>query len=332
MSTDILSDVLRAVRLTGAVFFDITASAPWVAEAPASREIAPLVMPGSGQVIEYHLVVSGSCYSNVIGGAPHKLEAGDLIIFPQGDSHVVSSDPGMRAAPELSVFHRPTGSQLPVALVERGGGAPTELICGFLGCDEKPFNPLLKALPRVLLVRNEQLKGRALTPLIQLAVAESKGRRPGSECALSRLSELLFIEAIRAYVETLPLEQAGWLSGLRDPHVGSALALLHDRPARAWSIDELAREVGLSKSLLSERFAHFVGSAPMQYLAEWRMQLAAERLRSTTDTLAEIAQQVGYGSESALSRAFKRLVGVAPAVFRTDRSLSPDPREEVPTV
>lgn len=324
MSADTLSDVLRAVRLTGAVFFDVHSRAPWVIEAPPSKDIAPFVMPGSDQVIEYHLITEGSCYAYLPDGAAQRLEAGDLIIFPQGDPHVLSDRPGKRARPDISGHRRPPGTHLPITHEGGGDGELTSVICGFLGCDKRPFNPLLKALPRVLLVRKHQLKRRALFPLIQLAVEESRDRRAGSECTLSRLSELLFVDAVRAYVETLSPEQDGWLAGLRDQHVGRALALFHDQPGHPWSIDELARDVGLSKSLLSERFTHFVGSAPMQYLAEWRMQLVVERLRSTNDTLAEIAEHVGYGSESALSRAFKRLVGVAPASFRTSRGLSPE--------
>jgi AraC-like DNA-binding protein len=316
MSTDTLSDVLRAVRLTGACFFDVHASAPWVAEAPAARDIAHLIMPGSEHVVEYHLLVSGECYGGITGEPAERLGPGDLIIFPQGDSHVMSSAPGMRAVPNLSDYQRREGSQLPFTVQPGGGGEPSTLTCGFLGCDARPFNPLLATLPRVILVRQEQLADRPLAALLQVAVSESRSRRAGSECVLSRLSELLFVEAIRLYVETIPPEQSGWLAGLRDPHVGRALASLHDRPSHPWTLDELAQEVGLSKSLLHERFQHFAGIAPMQYLAKWRMQLAAERLRNTTDTLAEIADRIGYGSESAFSRAFKRLVGVAPNTFR----------------
>jgi AraC-like DNA-binding protein len=316
MSTDTLSDVLRAVRLTGACFFDVQATAPWVAEAPAGRDIADLIMPGSEHVIEYHLLVAGTCYGSLVGETAECLGPGDLIIFPQGDSHIMSSAPGMRAVPDLAIHHRPQGSQLPFTLQPGGGGEPATLICGFLGCDARPFNPLLATLPRVILVRQQQLADRPLAALLQVAVAESRSRRAGSECVLSRLSELLFVEAVRLYVETIPPEQSGWLAGLRDPHVGRALAALHDRPSHSWTLDDLAQEVGLSKSLLAERFQHFVGIAPMQYLAKWRMQLAAERLRNTTETLAEIADRIGYGSESAFSRAFKRLVGVAPNTFR----------------
>ena len=330
MSTDTLSDVLRAVRLTGAVFFDVDARAPWVAEAPAAREVAPQVMPGSEHVIEYHLVVSGSCYASLIQDSvstpPVELEAGDFIIFPQGDAHVLSSEPGLRAKPDLDDFKRPTGAQLPVAVYMpiislrapdgARDGARARFICGFLGCDARPYNPILATLPRLLHIKREQLAERPLATLTELAVSESKQRRSGSECVLARLSELLFVEAVRIYVDGLPPEQSGWLAGLRDPHVGRALAVLHDRPAEPWTLDELAREVALSRSLLAERFLHFVGVPPIQYLTQWRMQLAAERLCGTTDTLAQIAERVGYGSESAFSRAFKRQVGVAPATFR----------------
>jgi AraC-like DNA-binding protein len=322
MSRDTLSDVLRAVRLTGAVFFDVHASAPWVVEAPAGRDVAPFVMPGSEHVIEYHLVVAGRCYGGLAGETPHELGEGDLIIFPQGDAHVMASAPGMRATPDLSAFQRPPDQRLPLALQMGGKGDRTSVICGFLGCDSRPFNPLLATLPRTILVRHDAQASRTLTPLVELALAESKQRRSGGECVLSRLSELLFVEAVRSYVETLPAEQNGWLAGLREPQIGRAIALLHERPSHDWSLDELALEVGLSRSLLAERFQHFLGIPPMQYLAKWRMQLAAERLRATTETLAEIADRVGYGSESAFSRAFKRLVGVAPATFRQTRLAS----------
>lgn len=318
MTTDTLSDVLRAVRLTGAVFFDVQAGAPWVAEAPPARDVAPFIMPGSEHVIEYHLVLSGSCHGGLVGEPALALAAGDLIIFPQGDSHVLSSAPGMRAAPDLAAYRHPAGTRLPIAIEQGEGGDRVSIVCGFFGCDARPFNPLLATLPRTLLVRREQLaRGAASLPaLIRLAVAESKERRSGSECVLARLSELLFVEAIRLHVEALPSDHHGWLAGLRDEHVGRVLAALHGEPQRNWSIDDLAREVGLSRSLLMERFVRFVGMPPMQYLAQWRMQLAAERLRSTRESLAEIAERVGYGSESAFSRAFKRLVGMAPSTFR----------------
>ena len=328
MSTDTLSEVLRAVRLTGAVFFSIDGSAPWVAESPPARQIAPHIMPGVGHVIEYHALTAGACFGGIVGEAPVRLEAGDIIVFPQGDPHVMSSAPGMRCPEDAAAFTR--ASRLPIAIRKDGGGEDrADVICGFLGCDARPFNPLLAALPRVIHVQRRASDDHTLEQLIRLALAESMAERSGGEAVLARLSELLFIEVVRRHLSALPPEQGGWLGGLRDPGVGRALGKLHDRPAHPWTLEELARAVGMSRSVLAERFTHFVGVAPMQYLAQWRMQLAATMLSSTWMTLAEISEQVGYGSEAALSRAYKRWVGVAPADWRRGRHLERDP-ERVP--
>jgi AraC-like DNA-binding protein len=319
MSTDTLSEVLRAVRLRGAIFFSIDASAPWVAEAPPAREIAPYIMPGVDHVIEYHVLTAGACWGGLVGETAFRLEAGDIIVFPQGDPHVISSKPGMRGqadeAPRLAQSHR-----LPVA-IQRDGGGPerAELICGFFGCDARPFNPLLSALPRAIHAPRRDASDQVLVDLVKLALAESTAHRAGGEVALARLSELLFVEVVRRYVSTLPPEHVGWFAGLRDNGIGAALAKIHEKPAHGWSLEELARNVGMSRSVLAERFTHLVGLAPMQYLAQWRMQLAATMLSDTSMGLAEIADQVGYGSEAALSRAYKRWVGVAPADWRRGR-------------
>jgi AraC-like DNA-binding protein len=315
--TDTLSEVLRAVRLTGAVFFAIDASAPWVAEAPPACAVAPFIMPGVERVIEYHVVTSGTCWGGLLDEPALRLEAGDIIVFPQGDAHVMSSAPGMRGDASTEPFRFVRHAPLPISFSLTGGGVDkAEIVCGFLGCDARPFNPLLSALPRVMHMRGSGKSDSVLRRLIDLAVAESTAPRSGSGCVLSRLSELLFVEVVRDYVASLPPENTGWLAGLRDESIGRALQKLHDRPAHAWNLEELAKEVGMSRSLLAERFAHFVGVPPMQYLAQWRMQLAASLLRTTTASLAEIADRVGYGSDTALSRAFKRQVGVAPAHYR----------------
>jgi len=315
--TDTLSDVLRAVRLTGAVFFAIDASTPWVTEAPAAAAIAPHIMPGVEHVIEYHVITAGSCWGGVLDEPAIQLQAGDVIVFPQGDAHVISSAPGMRAELDLSPHERASRSPLPIAISIQGGGRErTQFICGFLGCDARPFNPLLAALPRVLHLRGSGESGSVLRHLVELAVTESSAPKAGSDCVLSRLSELLFIEVVRRYVAALPEGNVGWFAGLRDEQIGRALQKLHQRPAHAWNLEELAKDVGMSRSVLAERFTHFVGVPPIQYLAQWRIQLAAGLLRSNSCGLAEIAERVGYGSEAALSRAFKRWVGVAPAVYR----------------
>jgi len=320
VSTDTLSAVLRAVRLTGAVFFSIDASAPWVAETPPAKIVGPSILPGVEHVIEYHVVASGACWGGLIGEPPVRLSAGDILVFPQGDAHVMSSEPGMRGEPDLDIHRPPVGRALPITINLPGGGSEhTQLICGFIGCDDGPFNPLLANLPRVLHVPGAALLQGTLEHLVKLALSESLAGKPGSECVLARLSELMFIEVVRHHVAAMAPEKTGWLAGLRDQLVGRALGKLHDRPAHDWSLDELAREIGVSRSVLAERFAHFVGIPPMQYLAEWRMQLAAGMLAEGTANLSEIAARVGYGSEAALSRAFKRLVGVPPAAWRERR-------------
>lgn len=319
MSTDTLSEVLRAVRLTGAVFLAVDASAPWVAEAPPARELGPHIMPGVEHVIEYHLITAGSCWGGIVDEMPVRLETGDIIVFPQGDAHAVSSSPGMRGLPESGWLRDARVSRLPLALrIDGGGPEHTEVICGFLGCDARPFNPLLATLPRVIHVPGAS-NDATLQQFVNLALSESTAKRAGGDCVLARLSELLFVEVVRRYLATLPPENVGWLAGLRDESVGRALSVLHERPAQGWTLDELAREIGMSRSMLAERFAHFVGIPPMQYLAQWRMQLAATLLSGTSLNLAEIAERVGYGSETAFSRAYKRQVGVAPADWRRDK-------------
>ena len=323
MTVDVLSDVLRAVRLTGAVYFDFELSSPWVAEAPPSREIAGKVMPGAQRVIEYHLIARGHCWGHAIGQAPIRLCEGDLIVFPQGDAHVLSSAPGMRAAPDMSAFARPS-ARLPI-VYELGGGGPerARVVCGFLGCDERPYNPLLTALPAMihLSASGPQAPHGApettgwLGTLLSIAVKESGSARAGGENVLARLSELLFVEAIRRYLEILPPTQTGWLAGLRDPVIGQALAALHGAPSEPWTVERLGRLVGLSRSVIAERFTEMVGQPPMQYLALWRMQLAS-RLLVEGEGVGEVADAVGYESEAAFSRAFKKLVGQAPATWR----------------
>lgn len=317
MSTDTLSEVLRAVRLTGAVFFTIDASAPWAAETPPAREIGPHIMPGVEHVIDYHVVTSGTCWGAIVGEDAIKLEAGDIIVFPQGDHHVMSSAPGMRCLADRQTIEQARATRLPVNIQKSGGGAErAALICGYLGCDARPFNPLLTTLPRVMHMRRDASPDGVLGSFIRLALAESTAARPGSEVVLARLSELLFVEVVRRFVASLPPENVGWLAGLRDESIGRVLGKIHDRPAHDWTLEELARETGMSRSVLAERFTHFVGVPVMQYLAQWRMQLAATLLAGTSMGLAQIADHVGYGSETALSRAYKRWVGVAPADWR----------------
>ena len=312
---DALSDVLRAVRLTGAIFFDIRASEPWVAETPLGEAIVGTMFPGSEHLISYHVITQGHCWACVPGEPPMELEAGDIIVLPHGDTHVLSSTPGLRRTPDMSLYRIPKDGQLPIS-ISMGDSQETHahFVCGFLGCDARPYNPLLTALPRVIRV-SDHVSG-ALAAYVQFALAESNGPRLGGQAVLGRLSELMFVDVVRRYLETLPPDRTDWLAGLRDPFVGRALGALHRNPAREWTIETLARKVGLSRSALAERFTQFVGQPPMQYLTNWRMQLAANHLLSGTESIAVIANRVGYESEAAFSRAFKKAVGKPPSQWR----------------
>lgn len=316
MGADALSDVLRTVRLTGAVFFDVDASSPWVAEAPPGQLLAPHIMPGAQHLIEYHVVTNGSCWGGIVGHPQVQLKAGDVIVFPQGDAHVMSSAPGMRAPVDGNTMPKPPHPPLPIK-IRQGGGGPdgSRVICGFLGCDARPFNPLLATLPRVLHV-SEQPGEDWLSHFVRFALREANQQSAGGECMLARMSELMFVEVVRRHLNSLPPDQTGWLAGLRDRHVGRALSLLHERPAHSWTLDGLARQAGTSRSVLAERFQHFLGQPPMHYLTHWRMQVAAGLLARGTSTVAGVATEVGYDSEAAFSRAFKKVVGVAPATWR----------------
>ena len=324
MSTDALSDVLSAVHLSGSVFFDVTAKSPWVAEAPPAAQIANEVTPGAQHAIEYHVVTRGSCWISLLGDAgfePVRLEEGDIAVIPHGDPHVVSSAPGMRAEPDLDAYRRPEDANaLPFAL-RTGGDGPgdTHLICGFFSCDVRPFNPLLDSLPRFMRFRRDssQASHSLLDQFIRFASAETGNKRAGSQSVLNRLSELMFVEVIRLHMDQLANNNTGWLAGLRDPLVGRALTLLHSRPAHAWTVEELASEAAASRSALADRFVHLVGCPPIQYLTQWRMQIAAKRLTDPSVKIATIAHEVGYESEAAFSRAFKKFVGRSPSQWRT---------------
>lgn len=305
---DLLLSVLHAVRLRGAVFYWVDAIAPWVAAAPAAAEIAGHMMLGAEQVIQFHVVADGSCWASVPGGGAERVEAGDIVIYPAGDAHVFCSAPGLPAEEgRTPPFRVRLGADGPIA---------ARFVCGFLACDASPFNPLLRALPRMLRV---PFAGGPTAELVHLAAVETAAPRPGGEALRARLAEMLFVEAVRTHLARLPAGAGGWLGGLRDPLVGRAMALLHARPALRWTLDGLAREVGSSRSALAERFTAFAGHPPMQYLARWRVQVAASRLARGGEKVAAIALDVGYESEAAFNRAFKRLTGVPPAAWRRAR-------------
>jgi AraC-like DNA-binding protein len=268
-----------------------------------------------------------------MGGPPVRLETGDIVMFPHGDAHVVSSAPGVkpeRIKADWVFAVRQERKPIPIAyhrgVREPGASAPvadadTVLVCGFLGCDLRPFNPLVAALPRLLHLPAARA-GDWVARVIDQATSESTHQRPGSDAVLERLAEMMFVDTARRYLDSLPEDATGWLAGLRDRYVGRALSLLHQSPERPWTIDELGRQVGLSRSALHERFIAFLGQPPMQYLANWRIQVGSRMLRETQQTVAAVALEVGYESEAAFSRAFKRLVGLPPGAWRRSAAAS----------
>lgn len=315
---DPLSDLLRVVRLNGAFFYLVEASAPWSVAATAARDLAPRILPESEHLISYHVVTSGGCWGGLTTDQQRHLEAGDVIVFPHGDPHVMSSERGRRVPPD-GFEHTP--ERYPGTVILGQGACDATLVCGFLGCDARPFNPLIAALPRCLHVRGGASGWLAEFP--RQAVAESRLGRSGAETMLTRMAELMFVEIVRRHIERLEPEQTGWLAGLRDPIVGAAIAQLHARPAEDWTLAALAHEVGASRTVLAERFSQLLGVPPIQYLTQWRLQLAASLLATTSLKVAAIGEQVGYDSEAAFSRAFKRAIGRSPADFRRERQRAP---------
>jgi AraC-like DNA-binding protein len=334
MSRDTLSELLRAVRLHGAIFYYVKGYPPWAVENPHVREIIPVIMPGAEHMIEFHGVVKGSCWASTAGESPIQLHAGDVVLFPQGDPHTMSSAPGLSAtSPGTSLFYSQRPPQLPFALsVKDAELTMTHLdddahdcatvVCGFLGLDARPFNPLLAALPRVLRISGSTLgEDSWVMTLMRAVVTESSSKRPGGEAVLARMSEMLFVEAVRRHIDSLPEEETGWLAGTRDPAVGRALSLIHEKPSEAWTLERLSEGVGLSRSSFHERFVLMIGLPPMQYLTQWRMQVASGLLRETSAKLLEVAANVGYESEAAFSRAFKRVAGRSPGAWRKAKNL-----------
>jgi len=335
MAIDVLSDVLRVVRLSGAVFFTAEFSSPWAIQSPPAEALASIVKLDAECVVLFHVLIDGDCVVECPSHAGVKMEAGDVIVFPHGDPHTMGSHDAGKATPIGAVFTPGGRDELP-RICFGGGGLASRLVCGYLNCDQR-FSPLIGALPTMLLVRSrdnyagiEAIDAGGRRPMavprgtgtwlgttIKFTINEARSLRPGNSAVLGRLTELMFVEILREYMQRLPEDHGGWLAGLNDPHVGNALRLLHASPMRNWTVEELARETAMSRSALAERFTQLVGEAPMRYLANWRMQLAKQLLREGIHSIQEVATRVGYESEAAFNRAFKRATGFPPATWRT---------------
>ncbi|NCT82804.1 MAG: AraC family transcriptional regulator [Comamonadaceae bacterium] len=316
---DALSHTLRVVRLVGAIFLQGRFTAPWCYQSPHADVAAPLLEPGAERVVIFHLITQGECHVTLDGAAPVRLTAGDVIVFPHGDAHRMASDPGLAPA---------TGARLDRLLARRprllnygGGGVETQLMCGYLACDTRLARLLLAGLPPLVHVNvRGSSAGAWLEGSVRYALDEAQSPRPGGDGVLSRLAEVLFIEVLRLYMNQQPPGHTGWLAAVRDRSVGAALQALHEQPARAWTVEDLAHEAGSSRTVLAERFLRLVGSPPMQYLTHWRMVLAANLLAGGNAPLARIAEEVGYQTDTAFSRAFRREYGEPPAAWRRRRA------------
>jgi AraC-like DNA-binding protein len=316
---DALSDVLKSVRLEGAVYLNAEFTAPWCIRGELGLASVRERLAGAEHVAFFHFLTEGRCKVRLLeGGEVLEASAGDLILFPQEGRHLMGTD--LQLAPmegkasieplpgvDPEVFHMRYG----------GGGAATRFVCGYLALSRSVFRPLFEALPRALCIRIGDGPAAALVQaLFRQGVRESAAQGPGAASTLAKVAELLFVEALRRYLYELPPQNKGWLAGVRDPQVGRALALLHGAPAKPWTVDELANKVALSRSALAERFTSLLGEPPMQYLTRWRLALAARMLREGREPIIRIAEESGYESEGAFSRAFKREFGVPPASWR----------------
>jgi AraC-like DNA-binding protein len=319
---DALSEVLKIVKLSGALFFNAEFSAPWCVASSQSSRLAPLLCPGAGHVIIYHYLAGGRAYSQLPDGSRCDLGPGDVVIFPHGNAHILGNG-ACKPVDSLKAFANNLSNGLKVARYG-GGGELTNFVCGYMACDPGLSEVILAGLPSMLVVNiANDPAGQWLANSIQFSVREAGGPGTGSDVVLARLSEVLFIETLRRFIQDMPDHQKGWLAGARDPVIGEALALLHKDPAHPWTVAGLSHQVGVSRTRFAERFRHFLGEPPMAYLARWRLKLAAEMLASSNANVGEIAAGVGYASEAAFNRIFKREFGCPPAQFRRSRRVEP---------
>jgi AraC-like DNA-binding protein len=316
---DALSDVLKSVRLEGAVYLNARFTAPWCIRGELGITSVRKRLAHAEHVAFFHYLIDGDCKVQLVGRKEVlEARAGDLILFPQEGRHLMGTD--LQLAPmerEATIEAWPPADPEFFHMRHGGGGAATRFICGYLALSRSVFRPLFEALPPVLLIHIGDGPAAGLLPaLLRAGVRESSAQDPGAASTLAKVAELLFVEALRRYLDQLPPQDKGWLAGVRDAQVGRALALLHGAPAKSWTVDELARKVALSRSALAERFTSILGEPPMQYLTRWRLALAARMLREGREPILRIAERSGYESEGAFSRAFKREFGVPPASWR----------------
>lgn len=315
-AADPLSDLLGSMHLAGVVLFRAEFREPWALNAPDSCQLARLLPFRTEHIIPFHIVAEGGCWLELKDRERVWLEAGDAVLLPYGDGHgLLGREPAAQAVTPGQLLPPPPWSDIPV-MKHGGAGGLTHIICGFLQCDELLFHPILNHLPVLLHVRAGATDDW-LASTIRHTASEVSQARPGSRSMLPRLTELMFVEILRKHMQCLSTDEVGWFAAIKDPVVGAALNHMHTAPMQDWSVEGLARRVGVSRTVLAGRFKHFLEMPPMQYLARWRLQLAAQRMKTSDAPIKTIADQAGYESEAAFSRAFKRLFGLPPGDWRS---------------
>jgi AraC-like DNA-binding protein len=314
-TANVTSEALRMLRLAGAVYLRGEFTAPFGFESPPGPAMASVLAPGAEQLVYFHAIIEGSCDIVLDSGEHARVSAGEFVIIPYGNQHAMLSQATAPRVPIAELLPPPPWTNM--QLVEAGGGGPrTRVLCCYLDCRDMLFNPLLQALPKVLTVSPPPGPG---ADWLRAGLSYSAGLAPGdmwADALGSRIPELLLVETLRQYLAALPVEQSGWLTALADPVIGDALLRIHGDPSRAWSVPLLAEELGVSRSALAARFSERLGQSPMRYIARWRNQLASHLLQTTDLPVGVVATRVGYESEPAFSRAFKRSTGSAPGAWR----------------
>ena len=320
---DVLSEMLASVRLTGAVFFSARLTAPFRLVSP-KRYDERMPMAHLRHISVFHMVAAGDLVIETASGARRRAVAGDLLLLPFADQHKFSKGAAPDSAFDPSLLRQ--GPIEGVWTVDHGGGGPeTRLVCGFLESAETLVAPLFRSLPELVVEHagGDGTVGGRLASTVREILSLVEASTPGTQAMLGRMMELLFVEVLRRHASRLPPGSTGLLAALGDPVVGRALKLLHADPARRWTARALAREAGSSRTVVGERFNSLLGRPPIEYLTGWRIQLAADRLRNGRDGIARIAGEIGYESEAAFARAFKRVTGMTPGRWRDGGGDSP---------
>lgn len=313
-------DLLREMRLTGGIFLDAEFTSPWCISARVTPEDCAPFTPTPRSIIAYHYVIAGRLFITMDGQPPRVIEAGEIVVLPRNDHHTIGSSPDLVPVNVDDLIQPSTDGGL-AQINYGGGGEPTQLLCGFLGND-MPRNALISLLPSMLKLNvAEGASGNWIASTFKFAVQELAGSPVKSPAIVSRLAEILFMEAVRRYFDSPLSEENKAIVGINDPVVARALNLIHDDLSRRWTTETLARQAGLSRSAFADRFTRAVGEPPMGYISRLRLGRAATQLVESAQSIAHIAADIGYESEAAFNRAFKREYGIPPAAWRKSKNV-----------